>query len=659
MKTPRAALIAAFLAAASSAHAAKTVSLDGWTQFKANFIANEELLTISGVAYTDGKIYCDLRPKKPSYMETAAERLAPSYDCVVIGKAQASVGPKVGGLFASGQAVTKWGKGPKLTAPGSRDYGSLVLRIVQVTKDDKLVVLASEGNQNLTYTSYMEGGVPLSGNPEPPSIGQGSVQHYWCNPKTGAITHSTAKKALKGSRLIAGPKSPCVKDPTAVVESPVVATPVAVVADSLELIKDVETRWLTKVQAAAYADKRSKAADAGAKKTADEGARALVKAQIRPEAASAYETASKDAAAATKIPEAIGKVEMWGGDGVAAIVAPFQEKADAKLLEIQLSKADWTTLKKKENADKLAAYTASRLGANGSNVPDGGGAAAFDKKYYDPVALHLGVEAARKAIGATAPAAGTKPDAVAAAPLTEAELKLLTPAERQAYDKLLDNAKKKQPGSAEALAAESARLRKLIADEKRGADTAYVPPKTLEDFNKLPKWQQRAFCDPKAGGAAILEAGPTSSDAQLNAPGSAKVALTAAEKKLRDERLAAQQKAAAAANAPLPDWARGPCAQLLANVNPGPSGGTGGDTGGSGIGNLTNDNKEPDAKDKSMFAGPYFTKPLVFAGVKGALIGLVIGSLFGPVGLVAGPLIGAALFYGIAKYDASKAKSDE
>lgn len=51
----------------------------------------------------------------------------------------------------------------------------------------------------------------------------------------------------------------------------------------------------------------------------------------------------------------------------------------------------------------------------------------------------------------------------------------------------------------------------------------------------------------------------------------------------------------------------------------------------------------------------WITKPLIQRAFCGALIGLLIGSLFGPIGLIAGPLIGAALFYGMAKYDAVKA----
>ncbi len=48
----------------------------------------------------------------------------------------------------------------------------------------------------------------------------------------------------------------------------------------------------------------------------------------------------------------------------------------------------------------------------------------------------------------------------------------------------------------------------------------------------------------------------------------------------------------------------------------------------------------------------YFNADLVTSAVKGSLIGLLVGSLFGPPGLIAGPVIGAALFYGLTKITA-------
>lgn len=54
----------------------------------------------------------------------------------------------------------------------------------------------------------------------------------------------------------------------------------------------------------------------------------------------------------------------------------------------------------------------------------------------------------------------------------------------------------------------------------------------------------------------------------------------------------------------------------------------------------------------------WFTWPLGLRAIQGALVGLLIGSLFGMTGLIAGPLIGAALFYGVSKHMTDKAAKD-
>ena len=73
-----------------------------------------------------------------------------------------------------------------------------------------------------------------------------------------------------------------------------------------------------------------------------------------------------------------------------------------------------------------------------------------------------------------------------------------------------------------------------------------------------------------------------------------------------------------------------------------------------GIGNLTTgDDVEAPKKVKTE----WLSIPLVQTAFCGALIGLLIGSLFGPIGLIAGPLLGAGLFYGLAVHAANKAKA--
>lgn len=72
------------------------------------------------------------------------------------------------------------------------------------------------------------------------------------------------------------------------------------------------------------------------------------------------------------------------------------------------------------------------------------------------------------------------------------------------------------------------------------------------------------------------------------------------------------------------------------------------------VGNLTTgDDLEGPKKVKTE----WLSIPLVQTAFCGALIGLLIGSLFGPIGLIAGPLLGAGLFYGLAVHAANKAKA--
>ena len=73
-----------------------------------------------------------------------------------------------------------------------------------------------------------------------------------------------------------------------------------------------------------------------------------------------------------------------------------------------------------------------------------------------------------------------------------------------------------------------------------------------------------------------------------------------------------------------------------------------------GVGNLTTGD---DVEGKKKIKTEWLSIPLVQTAFCGALIGLLIGSLFGPIGLIAGPLLGAGLFYGLAVHAANKAKA--
>jgi hypothetical protein len=395
-----------------------------------------------------------------------------------------------------------------------------------------------------------------------------------------------------------------------------------------------ETRWLTKPQAATYKEKRAAAKDDAERKPLDIKYRGLVKDQVRPEAATAYASAiaAKPAEMPALITAAIGKLELWGGE-VKAIVAPFQEKADpatAKLLEIQLSKADWDALQKKPDA--LKAYTNSRLSANGAS----GDGTAFDKNYLDPVALHLGVVEARKATG-TGPVVAPKPDDEAIVELTPDELKLLTPAELQVYEKtFLKPAKDKVPGAAKLLKDEVARLRALIAAENRGKEPAYAVPGDLAAFNKLQEWQKRKFCSERIASTANLQA-----DTRAPAIGG----ISTKAKGQLDESAAAATATGnqTTASATTGNWADDACKPYnTAPVVTTPGGKT----------PVTATVPTPIAADKENEAkkkSEWLTQDLLVSAAKGAMVGLLVGSLFGPIGLIAGPLIGAGLFYGLTK----------
>ncbi|MEQ1918932.1 MAG: hypothetical protein ABL955_07005 [Elusimicrobiota bacterium] len=72
------------------------------------------------------------------------------------------------------------------------------------------------------------------------------------------------------------------------------------------------------------------------------------------------------------------------------------------------------------------------------------------------------------------------------------------------------------------------------------------------------------------------------------------------------------------------------------------------------IGNLTSG---ADVEGPKKIKTEWLSIPLVQTAVVGGLAGLVIGSLFGPIGLIVGPLLGAALSYGLSVHAANKAKA--
>ncbi|MBI4061092.1 MAG: DUF456 domain-containing protein [Elusimicrobia bacterium] len=241
---------------------------------------------------------------------------------------------------------------------------------------------------------------------------------------------------------------------------------------------------------------------------------------------------------------------------------------------------------------------------------------------------------------ATAPEtpASRAPTAAPGKRLNPLELSLLTPLERRIYVKtFLEPAEQKVPGAEEKLLAESARLRALIAAEKRAEDPAYDAPGDIEAFKKLPGWHKRIFCDPKQAGAAAAAAddGKTIFD-----PGSdAMKALKELERQRAEAAIAAIARIASQNGKLLPEWASGPCAQFLANSAGNPNA----------PGSATANVPAPDAEVKGKEPNKWLTSDLLTSAAKGGMVGLIVGSLFGPVGLIVGPLLGAALFYGLTK----------
>lgn len=468
--------------------------------------------------------------------------------------------------------------------------------------------------------------------------GSGDVaKKWWCDPKTGEKYQ--AQRGRRGSALLASKDAPCKKTGSGT-PGPVVTNPETGADDALALDAS-ETRWLTKVQAAAYDDVRKAAKDAAAKKAADDKYRALVEAQTRPEGLAAYKAARALAPkeAPAKIKAALDPLEMWGGKDVKAIVAPFQEKADpatAKLLEVQLSKADWELLKKKP--DDMRAYAASRLSANGAS----GDGTVFSADYYDPVALRLGAEAARKAVGSSGTTPGgvvTNPDDGKLIPLlTDDEKKLLTPSELKVYQGMYDSAPTPKEKD-KSLQNEAKRLRDLIASEGRGKAPAYVKPGDRAAFDKLPEWQKKKFCDELVASTANLGA-----DTRGVELGGGSSTDPTAQLKDTNARSAANGATTTAPASTAPEWTVDACKPYRTPTtvnNPGGKPSVGGvvPTPGNGV----------DVETKEKEKSKWLTQDLLTSAAKGAMVGLLVGSLFGPVGLIAGPLIGGALFYGLTK----------
>ncbi len=503
------------------------------------------------------------------------------------------------------------------------------------------------------------------------------VVAYWCDPATGTTTAVPPGKAAKGAVKLPKKDSPCTKTSsvaTSTMTTPGTSTGTVVSAVSLPLIDPVETRWLTKVQAGAYADARTAAKDDAARTSLDDKNRALVKAQIRPEAASAYGAAyTPPPADPVKIKAAIGGIEMWGGT-VKDVVGLYQVKtasANPKMLEIQLSEEDWVALNtpkgtaptvdpktkgKKGKTPPVATPTSSipvtdaakayelarRGGANGQAGPT----TTFKESVYDPIVLHQSVVTALTALGK----APKQPDAVNpnggngasgdVTNLTEEQLKLLSPDELTKYLGVLKAANATPPNKSaqEELAKMNGELHAKIKSEDR---KPYDDPKDAAAFAKLKDWQKAKFCKPSAADAGNTPAPSKGTDDTHG--GKALPDLIATAGRINGQ---------GGISSSSPAWAVTACDDFKKSqaISTGNGNGNGN---GSGTGNISGSTPpvphDVDKDDEAKGKNKWLTEPLIISAVQGSMVGLLIGSLFGPLGLILGPIIGAVVFYGISK----------
>ncbi|MCM2303558.1 MAG: hypothetical protein NDJ72_02565, partial [Elusimicrobia bacterium] len=406
MKTPRAALLAALLAAAATARAEYAVPLKGWTAFKALHVANPANPT-SGAAYEAGVVYCDIGTPTAPRLPASSVPFLPAYDCVVIGRARTQVGPKVGGLFFRGkswQQLTPLPKGPVVSKPGTPLQNWIMLLKIDEKRAPyapvTVILTAGTPAEQSQFTAYVEGGDHLNVIPgvpggSPTRPGTGAELLYWCNPKDGKVIQSTAKKASKSWTLLKSKNSPCAKKPTSVVAAP--TSPDAqggpLALSATELI------WLDKKQAGLYKKNMpAKGAAAAAIKAHIDANRKLVAENLEPNAAAIakYNAAAADPKATAQTIDASLPPEVWGGKNNQTVVGLFGDR-----LEVQLSKAEHDALAKLPAAAAGGA-TPAQTYARDRGIASGEGK---DGKYfadvYDPILLHRTAEAARKLLPKT------------------------------------------------------------------------------------------------------------------------------------------------------------------------------------------------------------------------------------------------------------------
>lgn len=410
-------------------------------------------------------------------------------------------------------------------------------------------------------------------------------------------------------------------------------TAVAPVVAATVALTDKEKAWLTKDQ------KDPAKGNLAAGEPA--AARAAIIVNLDKQGDAYKGAVAKADAKGEDIDKALQAAKPWGADNK-AVVAESGPNAD-----IQLTPEEWGKLDK--NSDAYKAYQQVNIRwrgnrAKGPNPDSRDEKPEFKEAEYDGIALHNAVLKFRQ----TAAPAGSTPKPRDAKPLTADERKLLSPDELAAYttqEKFMSEANV-NPATRQAFEEMTADLRAKTAARK--TDAAYDASKiTKDNFDKLPDWQKRKYCQELPPSQASVTGDRRPGEMAANGT-DAKTTLIDLNGRTAPDANNAGTTAATTTGAA---WTDAACAAYK-----GPAGS------GQQVGNRPNvtgtvppaptqeekklgDDKEVPGKEKSK----WLTQDLLTSGAKGAMVGLLVGSLFGPAGLIIGPLVGGALFYGLTK----------
>lgn len=522
------------------------------------------------------------------------------------------------------------------------------LRTVYVSETGGAVAVAPP-TKKAADTIKPDGTVPPVTPERRPTRPTRPAKVSWCDPATGNVhaIPASQKPGAGWTPMGTAPGSACTKTdgkpPAPEVTAPVVK------------ISAKETPWLTRGQAADLAtemaawDKSETAAPARASALRDivKSYRKEIVTNLLPSPNSAqYATAAADPKATTASIDATLPAEVWGGANN-SIVGPFGDR-----LDIQLSKEEWAVLTSSAfPAGGLSLYEEGRKGADGNADSPAIKPGTYSAAAYDPIRLHLFTMAARAAVGTIPPGTVVKPPAPPGTDpgtpakllplLTREQLKSLTPKEINEYLSILEAAK----GVASDPNVQNVLKNLLATIEKRKGQPYPSGGLTEENFKDAPSWHKDIFCSPATHGAKAITRDKPSKEID-NSPVSMEALLGMVNK-------LPQQGGTPAGGSGRPPWAKGPCKDYDASWTPEQTKQTG------------KDEKKPHGVDADLasktkevpdtVANSWLMRGQIQTFAQGALIGLVIGSLFGPIGLIAGPLLFGALMYGMQKYDAVKA----